>query len=113
VHSGEASVSRRDGVATRLLEVSEEADDERCVEIRQCKLGGCLADVVPREGEQQTERVAVGRDGVRTRVSLLLETLGKECLDHRGERAHGSAPSARSTFLATRSMSSGVAEMYQ
>ena len=43
-------------------------------------------------GEEEPERVAVGGHGVRAGTTLADEPLGEECLERRGERAHGSTP---------------------
>jgi len=41
----------------------EESEDQRCIQVGQGEVGWSLADLLLREGKQQLERVAVGRDG--------------------------------------------------
>jgi hypothetical protein len=76
----QAHVARRDAVVTVVLEVLQERADQLGVEIVDVQLAGRSARVLLGEGEQQTERVAVGVDGVRAGLALALEAFGEERL---------------------------------
>jgi hypothetical protein len=71
-----------------LLQIGEEAGDERGVEVGDVELAGLLADTGDGEAEQQPPGVAVGGNGVRAGAALADEPLGEVGLQGRGERAH-------------------------
>ena len=70
------------------LEVVEEAGDQWRVEIGEVQHGRCHGDALGRVAQQQSQRVAVGGDGVAAGLSLGEESVGEERLQRRSERAH-------------------------
>ncbi len=69
-----------------------------------------------RKSQQQAERVAIGRDGVRTRLALVEQAIREEPFQQRGERraaAHGWASHRRSRRRIASRISSGQALRYQ
>lgn len=116
-----ARVPSARGVAALGLEVVEEREDHRRVEIlerqRRGRPSGSLLDVA----EQQLEGVAVARDRVRAGATFCDETALKEVLQKRWESDLGRHHDGRScSCRANRSkrselmaISSGTAERYQ
>ncbi len=79
-------------VAALSLQVREELEPERRVELleRQCR--GRYAEPLRREGEEQLERVRVGVDGVPAGLALLRQPLAEVGGEVRGEWRHGRPP---------------------
>ena len=100
-------------VAAFLLEVVQEAADERGVQVAQVQPARLLAGAVVRVAQQQPPGVTVGGDGVDAGVALVDQPLGEERFQGRGEVAHEPAPMPRSRRSAAKASSSGTAEMYQ
>src|SRR3954453_16642898 len=110
---GEARVAGAHAVAAFLLEVVQEAADERGVEVGQVELTGLFAGAVLRVAQHQPPGVTVGGDGIGAGMGLVDQPLGEERFQGRGEVAHEPAPMPRSRRSAARASSSGTAERYQ
>ena len=67
---------------------SRNAPTSRRVEVGDLERGGLPAGLAGCESQEQPERVAVGRDGVRAGSSLAGQVVGEECLDGGRERGH-------------------------
>jgi hypothetical protein len=65
VDRGQPGVAGADAVAAVVFQVVEEGADQRRVEVGDLERGGLPAGLAGCEGQQEPERVAVGRDGVR------------------------------------------------
>jgi hypothetical protein len=70
VDRAEAGVAGAGAVAAVAFEVDEEGADQCRVEVIDVQLERLLAGLVVREAQQQRERVAVGGDRARARVTL-------------------------------------------
>jgi hypothetical protein len=65
--------------------VIEEETNKGCIEILDAKLGGHFAESFLGKLQKQAEAIAISRDGVRTRLPLAQQTIGKEGLKKEGE----------------------------
>ena len=117
----EAGVAGADGVAAHGLEVVEEVQHQRRVQVGKPQRGGWLAGVPFGEAEQQFERVAVGLDGAGAGAALGDQAPQEEVLEELREPdlrwSHG-APAGLceakgSNRAATMLISSGTADRYQ
>ena len=109
-------VAGADGVVAVVLEMVEERDDQRRVEIGDVELVGLFAGALGGESEQQPDRVPVGGDRVRAGLALADEIVGEEGLEGRGERAHCRCPicsRCRCSRSPASASSSGAADKYQ
>src|SRR5882672_5399558 len=113
VDGGEAGVASAYAVAPVLLQVLQESDDERCVEIPHVQPHRRLAGSLLGEAEQQAEGVAVGGHGVRAGLTLVKQTFGEERLQGGGQRAHRRSSRARWRRCPASTSNSGVADRYQ
>jgi hypothetical protein len=109
----EPGVAGSGTVAAVVFEVVQERADQRRVEVGEVQLAWLIAGLLLGEGEQQPERVAVGGDGSRARVSLGDQPVGEECLERRCELAHDSSIPVRSRRSRASASSSGDACRYQ
>ena len=109
----ESCVAGPGAVAAFLFEMGEERADQRRVEIVDVQLERLLAGLSLREGEQQSERVAVGGDRLRAGIALGDQTLGEERLQRRREQGHDSTSGSCSRRRLITSSSSGTASRYQ
>jgi hypothetical protein len=96
VDGSEPRVARPRAVAALLLQVVEERGDQRCVEVRHIQSRGGLPAPQLSKRQEQTERVAVGGNGMGAGEALPLEALGEEGFQQRCEHAHGCPRSVRS-----------------
>ena len=69
---GEPGVAGPGAVAAVCFEVVQEIAGQRGVQVAEVKLAGLLSGPPGGEGEQQAPGVAVGGDGVRAGVALLV-----------------------------------------
>jgi hypothetical protein len=114
---GEAHVATASAVLALALEVIEERSEQRRVQLRHAQIRRCLAQPLLGIPEEQAERVAVARDGVGARLTLLHEPVHDECLHQRrscADGGHGRCPCLeRSTRRSAYCSSFGVAVRYQ
>ena len=89
---GQARVARARTVAPLLLQVGEEREDERRVEVLELEAGGRHTALLAREREEELKCVGVrvARLGARTAFDGKAHT--EEGRDVRGERRHGVPP---------------------
>ena len=113
VDGGQPGVTCRDRHSSNRFEMVEERADERCVEVGEIKLGWWSGGGLGHETEKQTERVAVGVDGVGAGIALRHEPFGEERFEGRGQRGHDGAPKVDSARRAAAASSSGTADRYQ
>jgi hypothetical protein len=113
VDRAQARVAGAGAVATVAFEVDEEGTDQCRVEVIDVQLERLPAGPGVREAQQQRERVAVGRDRLRARITLGDQPVGEERLQCRRERGHDSAPGSRAMRSPTSCSSSGTASRYQ
>ena len=73
------------GVVPLLLQVFEEASEERSVQICDAQGGGDLLQMSLGKSKDQAKRVAIIRDGVRAGVALIHESFREKCLKQFGE----------------------------
>ena len=121
VDRGQPGVAGADAVAALGLEVVEEVQHERRVEVGQSERGGWSSGALLGEAQQQLERVAVGLDGAGAGAALGDQAPQEEVLHQLREpdlrRSHG-APAGSwsakcSNRWATMLISSGTADRYQ
>ena len=114
---GQAGVAGARVVAAFGLEMAQEVAEQGGVEVIERHRRGRLVPFPLGVAHQQTERRAIARDGVRARLTLLHEALGKEPGQQArevGGGVHGSGLRAmRSRRRAASCSSSGVAVRYQ
>ena len=119
----QAHVPGGDGIAALPLEMIQERQDRRGVQVRQGEGSRRPAPVIGEEVEQEAEHVTVGRHGAGAGILLGDESLAEELPDQCGEagddrrRVHGRSPRSRemnrSKRPAARSSSSGMPVRYQ
>src|SRR5437868_4079271 len=108
----QAQVTRSNADAIVLFKVIQELPDQGCGDLLEPQLRGRLMQVLLRELEQPTERIAIGRDGVRTHLTLLHQALQEKpfkqgCKTDRG--AHSDFPQRCSRRRIASRISSGEA----
>jgi hypothetical protein len=121
VDRGKPGVTGPNTVAALGLEVVEEVQHERRVEVGQLQCRGWLAGAVLDEAEQQLERVAVGLDGAGAGPALSDQAPQEEVLHELAEPdlwcSHDTPAGGCSVKASKRSLmmliSSGTAERYQ
>jgi hypothetical protein len=89
----------------------EKRDDESGVEVGERQRTRRLTQPLLCEREQQPERVAIGRDRVWARSSLLVQPLGEERFEKAGDQGHDFTRERSSRTVAA-SSSSGTAVRY-
>jgi hypothetical protein len=117
----QAGVTGPGTVAAHGLQVVEEVQHERRVEVGQLQRGRRFAGAVPSEAEEQFERVAVGLDGAGAGAALCDQALQEEVLhqlaepDLRGSHDPPAGMFAAKPWNLSAMMpsSSGTADMYQ
>jgi hypothetical protein len=77
----EARVAGASAIAATLLEVIEERANQRGIEVLELECGRLLCELFLDKSEQQTKRIAVGRDGVRTHLSLPDQAIREEAFE--------------------------------
>ena len=92
VDGGEPLAAGPAGVVPLVLEHGQEAADRRGADVGEVEVGRPGAGLLPDPREQQPERVAVGRDGVRAGAALGGEVAGEERLNGGGESGHRKVP---------------------
>src|SRR5215204_2239003 len=106
-------VARANDVVALVFQVVQEGAHQRSVEICDIQLARLLVFPTSGVAEEQSERIAVGSDGVRARATLCHQPIREERLECGREQAHGLTPKRASTRAAASSISSGAAERYQ
>jgi hypothetical protein len=81
----QAGVPRARAVLAGAFQVIEEEADEGSIEVFDPELVGAFAELLFRELQKETEAIAISRDGMRARLSLAKQTIGKERLKKRGK----------------------------
>jgi hypothetical protein len=81
----QARVPRTRAILADAFQVIEEEADEGSIEVFDLELAGAFAELLFGELEKETKAIAISRDGMRTRLSLAKQTIGKERLKKRGE----------------------------
>ena len=115
----EARVAGAGTVVPHGLEMVEEVQDHRGVQIGQAQFRGRFAEALFDVSEQQLERVPVAFDGSGAGAALVDETANEEVLDKLIEsdlrRSHSApvGPLKASKRSATTFISSGTADRYQ
>ena len=115
---GQTRIAGLNAVASILFKVVEEGQDDGCIEVVEHERVGLPLAVLIKKGEQQTEGVAIGVDGLGADGLLLHEMVGEERTEQRAERDggdHGATfPSTNaSNRAAAGSSTGGVAVRYQ
>ena len=118
---GETEVARARRIAALCLEMVEETEDHRRVEIREGQCRGCSSGTLCRVSEKQHERVAVAGDRVRAGAALcdeapmkeVLQECGKRTLDGRHDGRSDIRWAKRSKRRAVLASNSGTAVQYQ
>ena len=119
VDRGQAGVAGGAAVAPLVFQVLQERADQGGVQVGEAELCWAASPVCSRaKDEQEPERVAVGRDGVRAGLLLPGQPVGEEPLQEGSEVGHGATrpsgcPAACSSLPAARARSSGTACRYQ
>ena len=80
-HCCQADVAAGGAATTIHLEVGQESDDERCVEMFKVKRRRSDAEAFGGEGEQQTEGIGVALAGMRAIAALHREVVAQEVGD--------------------------------
>ena len=80
VDRGEPDIARARRVPTVLLDMIQKRTDKRRVEIIEGECRGFFAEALLCETQEEAKRIAIRRDGMRTRALLADEALGKEAL---------------------------------
>ena len=107
---GKPQVPGPGGVVTLGLEMFEKRGDDGLVEVVPVELGGLLAGALLGEAQQQSERVAVGRDRSRAGLQLPGEAVGEERLQGRRDRGHDRTAWASLSRRAACASRSGAAD---
>lgn len=114
---GEPLIARARMIVAIPFEVEEEPFEARRVEIVEAQRGGGAPHACVDERQQQAEGIAVGRDGVGTRVLVRDEPLGEGALEgcRKTRGAHRGPPGRRGLPSRVRACarSSGTASMCQ
>jgi hypothetical protein len=110
---GQASVSGANAIAPVRLEMLQERDDERSVEIGHEQSRRGLAHALLAEREEESERVAIRGDRVGACISLTQEAVGEERLEQPRDQRHGRTAEYRSRRAVAASSNSGTAVKYQ
>ncbi len=110
---GKAGVAGADAVVAVPFEMIQEGAYQRSVEVSDVEVTGFLVNTFVAVAEQESEGIAVGSDGVRTRAALAHESVGEERLEGGGECGHSLPPNRPSRRVAANSINSGAAERYQ
>ena len=115
---GQTRIAGLNAVASILFEVIEERQDDGRIEVVERERVGLPLAVLIEKGEQQTEGVAIGVDGLGADGPLLHEMVGEERTEQRAEPDggdHGATfPSTNaSNRAAAGSSTGGVAVRYQ
>ena len=114
VDGGEPGVSGGAAVASLVFQMVQERADQGGIQVGHAESARRSTRLLVREGEQEPEGIAVGRDRVRAGVGLPGQPVGEEPLQDRREIGHKSArPSVVSSRPAARARSSGTAWRYQ
>ena len=98
------------------LELIQKRPNQRGVHRLEAQSRGRHVQPLVRKFQQQAERVAIGRYGVGTRLSLLQQALREEPFQERRQRGvagHGRSSQRCSTRRITSRISSGQALRYQ
>ena len=66
--------------ASTFFQVVQERRNQWCIDLCESELGRLLVESLLGKTQQQAKGVPIGTDGVRTRLPLTHETLGKEAL---------------------------------
>jgi hypothetical protein len=74
----EAKIPRANANALVLLKLIEERDNQRSIDVREVQPGRWLMQALLHELQKLPEGVAIGTDGVRTRLALLHQALREE-----------------------------------
>ena len=97
-----------------LLNMFQERQDHRHVQLLDLQLGRLRPKPLPGEGDQQLEAVGVGFAGVRTGAAIAGQVLAKEGCKRWGERRHCASPRcSASPASAMWVISTGLAWRYQ
>ena len=117
-YGGQTRIAGLNAVGAILFEVVEERQDHGSIEVVERERVGLPLAVLIEKGEQQSEGVAIGVDGLGADAPLLHEMVGEERTEQRAERDggdHGATfPSTNaSNRAAAGSSTGGVAVRYQ
>jgi hypothetical protein len=92
VDRGEPLAAGPARVVPLVFEHCQEPGYRRGVDVGEIEAGGPGAALLADPSEQEPERVAVGRDGVRAGAALGDEVVGEERFDGGGESGHRKSP---------------------
>jgi hypothetical protein len=80
VDGSQPDVPSTSAVVAGAFQVVEEKANEGCVEILDSELGGHFAESFFGKLQKQAEAIAISRDGMRARLPLAQQAIGKEGL---------------------------------
>ena len=111
---GESSVARGRAVATLFLDVGEEVENQRGVDLLEADLGGLDPKPLAGKDEQEPKGMGVGLARVGTATLLDRHVFAQEAGYQRGDGCHMSSPAISASAAAAMSViNSGVASRYQ
>jgi hypothetical protein len=91
----QADIPRARAVFASAFQVIEEETDEGSIEVFDPELAGAFAELLFGELQKETKAIAISCDGVRARLSLAKQTIGKERLKKRGKAGGNHRPTSR------------------
>ena len=113
-HGRQSDVAAGRAAATIDLEVGEERDDERGIEMFKMKRRRCDAEASGGESEQQTEGIGVALAGMRAEAALHGKVVTQEVGNQWCDGSHANLPETKfSPVVAMSAINSGVASRYQ
>ena len=92
---GQSQIAASNAQAAVGLELVEERGDQRCVDLLEGQVRRRPSEALLGEDQELSERVAIGADGMRTRLALLHQPLGEEAFQQ--GRESGCAGHGRSS----------------
>src|SRR5262249_19588003 len=72
-----------------LLQIVQESSNHGRIDLVKCQAGGRLVQMLLGELQQQAKGVAIGTNGMRTRLPLIHQAVSEELFQQRGERDRG------------------------
>ena len=104
---GQSQVAASNAQAATGLELLQERNDQRGVDLLEGQARGRPSETLMREDQELSEGVAIGADGVRTCLALLHQALGKEAFQQ-GREAGCAGHDRSSQRLSRRRMASPI-----
>ena len=103
MEGSQTGIPRASAVLASAFQVIEEDANKGSIEVFDAELGGHFAESFFGKLQKQAEAIAVSRDGVRARLPLAKQPIGKEGLEERGKAGgnHGCTSFAISRSVAS------------